>query len=168
MRRNALFTRGTSLLIALAVTLGATSCGTILYPERRGQTAGKIDAGVAVLDGIGLLFFIVPGVIAFAVDFATGAIYLPSSSSLLDLHPSDLQDAQIIQSQPRSLTRHEIEALVEKETGHEIDLALPGTKVARVSSGRDLAWGGMAEVLTPNQFAAFENRRLKATLDSAP
>ena len=40
-----------------------TSCGTILYPERRGQPAGKIDVGVAVLDGIGLLVFLVPGVI---------------------------------------------------------------------------------------------------------
>ena len=28
------------------------------------------------MDGIGLLFFILPGVIAYAVDFTTGCIYL--------------------------------------------------------------------------------------------
>src|ERR1700758_5507579 len=58
------------------------SCGTILYPERRGQPAGRLDVGVVALDGIGLLLFLVPGVIAFAVDFATGAIYLPPGYAL--------------------------------------------------------------------------------------
>ena len=158
MTSNTLFVRGTSLLMALAIMLGATSCGTILYPERRGQTAGKIDAGVAVLDGIGLLFFLVPGVIAFAVDFTTGAIYLPHSSSRLELSPSNLQDAKIIQTKPTALTRFEIEALVKEEIGQEIDLASPRTRVARALSGRDLAWGGIADILTPNQVAAFENK----------
>jgi len=32
------------------------------------------------MDGIGLLFFIVPGVIGFAVDIYNGAIYPPSRS----------------------------------------------------------------------------------------
>lgn len=59
------------------VGLMTTGCGTILYPERRGQPKGRLDWGVAVLDGLCLLLFFVPGVIAFAVDFATGAIYLP-------------------------------------------------------------------------------------------
>jgi hypothetical protein len=33
------------------------------------------------LDGLGLLLFFVPGVVAFAVDFYTGAIYLPIAQS---------------------------------------------------------------------------------------
>ena len=77
MKRNTLFLQGVCLLTSIMVLLGVTSCGTIMYPERRGQTAGQMDVGVVVLDGIGLLFFLVPGVIAFAVDFGTGAIYLP-------------------------------------------------------------------------------------------
>ena len=48
-----------------------------MYPERRGQRTGTLDPGIVLLDGLGLLLFFVPGVIAFAVDFATGAIYLP-------------------------------------------------------------------------------------------
>ena len=68
------FTRG--IVAALLVTQ-VTACGTLLYPERRGQTNGQIDVGVAALDAIGLLLFFVPGVVAFGVDFITGAIYLP-------------------------------------------------------------------------------------------
>lgn len=158
MTRNTLLVRGTSVLIVLAIMLWTTSCGTILYPERRGQPVGKIDVGVAVLDGIGLLVFLVPGVIAFAVDFATGAIYLPpSSSSQLEINPSNLQDAKIIKTGPRALTRFEIETLVKEEIRQEIDLASPQTRVARVLPGRTLTWGGITETLTPNQLAAFEN-----------
>lgn len=158
MTRNTLLVRGTSVLIVLAIMLWTTSCGTILYPERRGQPAGKIDVGVAVLDGIGLLVFLVPGVIAFAVDFATGAIYLPpSSSSQLEINPSNLQDAKIIKTGPRALTRFEIETLVKEEIRQEIDLASPQTRVARGLPGRTLTWGGITETLTPNQLAAFEN-----------
>ncbi|WP_291063972.1 hypothetical protein [Hyphomonas sp.] len=67
---------GTGLTLA-AVSLSA--CGTIMYPERKGQIDGKIDTTVAILDGIGLLLFLVPGVIAFAVDFSNGTIYLPGT-----------------------------------------------------------------------------------------
>jgi hypothetical protein len=61
----------------LAGAVGIPGCGTIFYPERRGQPAGRLDWMIVALDGVGLLFFFVPGVIAFAVDFMTGAIYLP-------------------------------------------------------------------------------------------
>lgn len=66
-----------SLVVAL-ISTQITACGTLLYPERRGQTTGQIDVGVAALNAVGLLFFFVPGVVAFGVDFITGAIYLPS------------------------------------------------------------------------------------------
>jgi hypothetical protein len=57
-----------------------TGCGTLLHGERRGQRhSGRIDWKVAGLNGLGLVFFFVPGVIAFVVDFYTGAIYLPAS-----------------------------------------------------------------------------------------
>ena len=48
-----------------------------MHPERKGQRPGKLDWTVVGLNAVGLLLFFVPGVIAFAVDFATGAIYLP-------------------------------------------------------------------------------------------
>ncbi len=54
-------------------------CGTLIYPAKRGQKAVKVDIQVAILDGIGLLLFIIPGVAAFAVVFTAGAIFLPGS-----------------------------------------------------------------------------------------
>ena len=54
-----------------------TGCGTIFFPERRGQPPGPLDWRIVALDALCLVFFFIPGVIAFAVDFSTGAIYLP-------------------------------------------------------------------------------------------
>lgn len=162
MKREGLVARGTCLLMVIVVTIGVTSCGTILYPERRGQPAGKIDAGVAVLDGIGLLFFLIPGVIAFAVDFTTGTIYLPPDSSRSDIPTSNLQDARAVQPKLESINRHEIEALLETEIGQKIDLASPGTKVARALPSGDMAWVSIEDVLTPNQLVAFENNTVDA------
>lgn len=57
---------------------GLSGCGTLFHGERRGQPhSNQIDWGIAALDGLGLLLFFVPGVVAFVVDFYTGAIYLP-------------------------------------------------------------------------------------------
>lgn len=104
--------KGASAIVATSSVAAMNGCGTILYPDRRGQTGGRIDIGVALLDAIGLLFFIIPGVIAFAVDFSTGAIYLPGTSHaqndnakeitkhLTKVDPKDLSPAQrrIVQS----------------------------------------------------------------------
>ena len=68
------------VLVMVVLIVQLAGCGIILYPERKGQRGGRIDAGVAVLDGIGLLVFLVPGVIAYAVDFYSGTIYLPDTA----------------------------------------------------------------------------------------
>lgn len=53
-----------------------------MHEERKHQPHGNdIDWKVAALDGLGLLLFFIPGVAAFAVDFYTGAIYLPLEQS---------------------------------------------------------------------------------------
>ena len=63
-----------SLVLATVLGLGG-GCGTLLYPERRGQIGGHVDTGVAVMDGLWCLVFIIPGVVAFIVDFGNGTIY---------------------------------------------------------------------------------------------
>jgi len=69
-------TRRSLILLGLAaLVLLAPACGTLLYPERHGQDGGDLDPTVLILDGIGLLFWLVPGLLAFVVDFATGSIY---------------------------------------------------------------------------------------------
>lgn len=77
----------------LAATLLAqlSGCGTLFYPDRRGQLKGQIDPAIAALDAIGILFFVIPGLIAFAIDFGTGAIYLPEGR--YSVTPERLQEA---------------------------------------------------------------------------
>lgn len=79
----------TITLVLLVSVLNLTACGFFLYPERRGRTGGHIDPAVVLLDAACLIFFIVPGVIAFAVDIASGAIYTSKGSkSILGTHPA--------------------------------------------------------------------------------
>jgi hypothetical protein len=66
------------LVMGAAITV-LVGCGTVFHPERKGQMSGRIDPVVAIANGVGLLFFIVPGVIAYAVDFSNGTIYLPGT-----------------------------------------------------------------------------------------
>jgi hypothetical protein len=67
--------------------LNMSACGYFLYPERVGQNGGKLDTAIVVLDAAALLFGILPGVVAFAVDITTGAIYLsPGQKSVIDKH----------------------------------------------------------------------------------
>ncbi len=70
---------GRGFVIATGATAcSATGCGTFIHSERCGQPhSDQIDWKIAALDGLGLLLFFVPGVVAFVVDFCTGAIYLP-------------------------------------------------------------------------------------------
>jgi hypothetical protein len=110
--------------IAGTVTLSGTvflaSCGTILYPERRGQPAGRLDVGVVALDGIGLLLFLVPGVIAFVVDFATGAIYLPPEYSMHA--PGMGTELRKVSVDPAELTPARVAAIVHDKTGKAVSL----------------------------------------------
>lgn len=123
--------------VLVAVLVQATSCGTIMYPERKGQGAGKIDAQIAILNGIGLLFFLVPGVIAFAVDFNNGTIYLPGGSSMT---PDGCnQDGMVaIRVGEGELTEERIEALIARETGRTVDLSDGRVVVRRMEDNTSL------------------------------
>ncbi|MFD1217916.1 MULTISPECIES: hypothetical protein [Microbulbifer] len=79
--------RGLAATCLLTLVLNLTACGYFLYPERKGQTGGRVDPVVVILDGAGLLFGLLPGIVAFAVDFTNGTIYLPAGgSSAIDRH----------------------------------------------------------------------------------
>jgi hypothetical protein len=113
--------RHLSLLIATLFLLQTASCGTIIYPERRGQRSGRIDVGIAVLDGLGLLLFLIPGVIAFAVDFSTGAIYLPRRKSRTARGAKDSNVAEI-KMNPKHLNFAKLDEVLSNYTGKEIKL----------------------------------------------
>lgn len=127
------------LVLAGVMTFHAVSCGTILHPERRGQPSGRLDLGVVALDGLLLLFFFIPGVIAFAVDFATGAIYLPPPGYGA-AYPErfDREKWVRVDVDPQELDRARIEMVVSKHTGHPVQLE-PGTFEVREEYGRPAA-----------------------------
>lgn len=106
-----------SVLLVTALTSQLAACGTIFYPERRGQISGQIDSGVAILNGIGLLFYVIPGVIAFAVDFATGAIYLPDNR--YSIAPEQLNKAVDADGQVDTV---KLKALLQQEIGLDLPL----------------------------------------------
>jgi len=86
MKNRHLINKAIALALLVAV-MNLTACGFFLYPERRGQTGGRLDPAVFLLDAAGLLIGIIPGVVAFAVDISTGAIYLPKGDkSVIDKH----------------------------------------------------------------------------------
>jgi hypothetical protein len=69
MKQTIIFKKILNIFILRSFLVQIPACGTILHPERRGQNGGRIDSGIAVLDGVCVLFFIIPGIIAYAVDF---------------------------------------------------------------------------------------------------
>jgi hypothetical protein len=117
MRMHSRFIGGT-LIAALLVQLSA--CGTLFFPDRRGQIEGRIDPLVAGLNAIGVLFYVIPGLIAFGIDFASGAIYLPDDK--YSVAPEKLQDA--IDADGR-IDQARLKAIIERETGRSLPLDDP-------------------------------------------
>ena len=110
---------GGALVVTLLTQL--TACGTIFYPDRRGQIGGKIDPVVAAMDAIGILFYVIPGLIAFGIDFATGAIYLAPNEHY-SVAPEKLQDAI---SADGSVDKQKLKAIIARETGRTLPLDDP-------------------------------------------
>lgn len=113
------------LTLTAALAIQTAGCGTILHPERRGQRGGRLDVGIVVLDAIGLLFFVIPGVIAFAVDFSNGTIYLPGGG------PGILSEVRFDKTgDPKAA----VEAVILARTGHAVRLDSPGVEVVALGS----------------------------------
>ncbi len=121
-----------SICAVLAVQL--IGCGTILYPERKGQRSGHVDVGVALLDGIGLFFFLIPGIIAYAVDFSNGTIYLPGTS----MSSIDMKNIKQVKFDPKHSSIASIEKLIKDETGYIVKLEQPNTKITQLKSTKEM------------------------------
>jgi hypothetical protein len=119
----ALSRRGFIQMVAGGAFSVVAGCGMILHPERRGQPpGGGLDWSIVALDGIGLLLFFIPGVIAFAVDFATGAIFLPPHG-YGDAGRAG-KDEQLVEVKvpPAELTPQRLEQVASQHTGRDVRL----------------------------------------------
>ena len=121
-----------SIIVFFVILIQTAACGTILYPERRGQKHGQMDPAVIVLDGVCLIFFIVPGIVAFAVDFTTGAIYLPRGKKTVDVfqYNTDLIIADI---DITKIDKNSIEQIISEKTGKDIDLDAGNYKTFKIT-----------------------------------
>ena len=121
------FAMGISRRRFVLVTLGAslasaTGCGLLIYPERRGQSKGRLDWGIVMLDSLGLLLFFLPGVVAFIVDFATGTIYLPPEGRATVSGGKNGDAMTKIQLSRDQMTRERIEQVVTNHIGRPVQL----------------------------------------------
>ena len=107
-------------LLASSLLAQLAGCGTLFYPERRGQLNGQIDPAVAALNAVGILFYVVPGLIAFAIDFASGAIYLPDGR--YSVAPERLRDA--IGADGR-IDRAQLHAILQEQLARDLPLDDP-------------------------------------------
>lgn len=135
--QHSLAVRLFSLLTLCSLLIQIAACGTLLYPERRGQKTGQIDAGVAILDAVGLVFFIVPGLIALAVDFATGAIYLPAGGTKGSGMP--LEKTAVIYANPADLRNEAyLKSILESAVPDAGTIDLRSARYQVVSRGTDI------------------------------
>lgn len=107
-------------VLAVSLFTQLAACGTLFYPDRRGQIDGRIDPAVAVLNAVGLIFYLLPGLIAFGIDFATGAIYLPDDK--YSMAPEKLQQAI---GADGVVDLAKLKAIIEAETGRSLPLDDP-------------------------------------------
>lgn len=126
--------KGLNVLISIVLVGQLAGCGTIMYPERKGQKSGRLDSGVVILDAIGLLFFFIPGVIAFAVDFNNGTIYLPGSSRA----SLDKENIKQVKFDPKHTSLSQIEKIIKYKTGRSIQLTQSNMRVSRLDSREDM------------------------------
>ncbi len=124
------FFRNSVVLALVSVMLiQVSACGYILYPERRNQPlGGNIDPGVAILDGLGLLLFIIPGLVAFIVDFTTHTIYFPPGKKASFPGEGEVK-MTVVHVPPDQFNQRGIELIVSKEVGKTVRLDGPEVKV---------------------------------------
>ena len=123
-------------LIAGWLAAASAGCGTLMYPERRGQSrTGGIDWTVAGMDAIGLVFFLIPGVIAFAIDYHNGSLFLPAGSASI----SGKRTLRTVKLSGLHPSREEIAAAVSSETGEQLALD-EGSFITRRMGSVDEFW----------------------------
>ncbi|HEV7280223.1 MAG TPA: hypothetical protein VGN57_08425 [Pirellulaceae bacterium] len=134
------FVVGSLAAVSTATLSAATGCGTLMHPERVGQTRrGNVDWTVVGLDAIGLCFFFIPGIIAFAVDFGNGAMFFPAEPDAPatatatvptpQVQPANATQASTVTPELRSvplppgkLTLDDLARIASRETGRRIEL----------------------------------------------
>ncbi|WP_105103858.1 hypothetical protein [Microbulbifer pacificus] len=158
--------RGVAASCLLTLVLNLTACGYFLYPERKGQSGGRVDPVVVILDGAGLLFGILPGIVAFAVDITNGTIYLPAGgSSAIDRHltASEPDAPQVVDENGQAWVELPLDAANSEHAVDTLSLGQVHTALARYT-GQPVA---MADIVWLQDLAALEQARAEQRATAA-
>lgn len=141
-----LFLKNALFMATVPVYCTGLGCGTIMYADRVGQPrSGPIDWKVAAMDGAGLIFFFVPGVIAFAVDYYNGTLFLPTSTAPEIITASIDQETSVTPqfhevSMPKNaIYRRDIELAISQQQGHPVTIDDHAARIAPLTSLADFS-----------------------------
>jgi len=81
-----------------------------------------VDWSIFALDGVGLILFFIPGVIAFAVDYSTGAIYLPPNQYGNAGGPAKNPSLVAVNVPKKELTQRRLEQVASQHAGRDVRL----------------------------------------------
>lgn len=121
-----IFKKATVASLTVIMLFELSACGTIFYPERKGTRSGTLDPIVVAADAIGLLFFFIPGVIAFAVDFSNGTIY-KGGGRHSSLTPEELKSV----THDGKVNKKLLGELISKKLGKPVDLDASNLQIER-------------------------------------
>lgn len=148
----------TAVVIGL-VLVSSSGCGTLLYPARMdAKPSTRLDTRVVILDCLWLVVGIIPGAVALAVDFITGAAYFSEdevelsagdevSVNIYGKAPADAEVAlRIVNADGSDLTRPDRANVVAGEELDSLFLRVPdgidasGVRLVLAVDGREQVW----------------------------
>jgi len=100
----------------------------------------------------------VPGIIAFAVDFTTGTIYLPPEGVIL---PAATVELRTYRMSPAELTPERIENVVREKTGKDVRLQPGGYRATRLQQLDDISGDAWQRVQSQPSTAAVAFPRVR-------
>ena len=140
MKKKNLFRQALVIALVVVFCFQVAACGYFLHPERRGQKEGEIDWRIVAFDAIGLVFFLIPGLIAFAVDFSSNTIYLPAKkTSSGEFDPGHVVAVKIPDDQ---MNQRGVEKVLEEHFGRKVSLDSPELKAYAMSDLNHLPRAG--------------------------
>ena len=117
--------RKTLFCLLAALLLSASGCGTLFYSRRIGKKMSKtIDKKVFFTDCFLCLAGVIPGVIAFILDYDNGTIYYTEAELIPDdFNEGCLNPGRMKKIDGGSMTEAEIARRLSEATGRKIDLS---------------------------------------------
>ena len=106
-----------SCALAASFVFAATGCGTLFRSERIGKASSdRIDPAIMILDCCGLLFGVIPGVVALVLDFNNKTIYFSAREAGIMPGTTD----NMVAIQVEDMSEESIAAALSEALGREI------------------------------------------------